>query len=121
MISSTNIRLSNEERSDNIKHIKVGGKINIYSAERLKKHLADLAKENTVHFIIDLDETVYVDSSGIGALITISSKYNEYQNRLRFINIPNNILKVIQLSGVVSLIPHCTSIDEAIIEINEKK
>ncbi|MBN1525435.1 MAG: STAS domain-containing protein [Spirochaetales bacterium] len=119
MISSTNIRLSTEHRTDGITHVKVGGKINIYSAERLKKHLLELASKKSSHFIVDLNETMYIDSSGIGALITLSSMYNNNQTRIRFVNIPGNIRKIIQLSGVVSLIPQCTSIDEAVIEIKQ--
>lgn len=45
------------------------GRLNMVSARRLKEVLGDLVAAGTVRIVVDLAETTFLDSSGLGALI----------------------------------------------------
>jgi anti-sigma B factor antagonist len=45
------------------------GRLNMASARRLKEVLDGLVSDGTTRIVVDLDETTFLDSSGLGALI----------------------------------------------------
>jgi anti-sigma B factor antagonist len=45
------------------------GRLNMVSARQLREALDDLVAQGTSRIVVDLGETTFVDSSGLGALI----------------------------------------------------
>lgn len=45
------------------------GRLNMVSARRLKEILSDLVGAGTTRIVVDMAETTFLDSSGLGALI----------------------------------------------------
>lgn len=46
------------------------GRLNMVSARRLKELLAELVAGGTTRIVVDMGETTFLDSSGLGALIS---------------------------------------------------
>jgi len=45
------------------------GRLNMVSARRLKEILSELVSDGTSRIVVDMAETTFLDSSGLGALI----------------------------------------------------
>ncbi|MCF7918737.1 MAG: STAS domain-containing protein [Candidatus Cloacimonetes bacterium] len=64
-------------------------------------------------FILDMQYVSFIDSAGIGALISVFRSINSRGKFLCLINLQNNLRKVFQISEIESLFPIFDSITEA--------
>ena len=58
-----------ETRDDGIGVVTPQGRLNMVAARRLKEVLGDLIGGGTNRIVVDMAETTFLDSSGLGALI----------------------------------------------------
>jgi anti-sigma B factor antagonist len=49
--------------------VRVTGELDLYTAPRLENELERLVRSEPAHVIVDLTETAFVDSSGLGVLL----------------------------------------------------
>lgn len=56
-------------RDDGIAVVTPRGRLNMVSARQLKETLSDLVAGGSARIVVDLGETTFLDSSGLGALI----------------------------------------------------
>ena len=56
-------------REDGVGVVTPQGRLNMVSARRLKEVLADLVGSGTTRIVVDMAQTTFLDSSGLGALI----------------------------------------------------
>lgn len=56
-------------RADGVGVVVPQGRLNMVSARRLKDVLSELVAGGTARIVVDLAETTFLDSSGLGALI----------------------------------------------------
>lgn len=56
-------------REDGVGVVTPQGRLNMVSARRLKEVLAELVSSGTHRIVVDMAETTFLDSSGLGALI----------------------------------------------------
>lgn len=63
------IEFAVQTRADGVGVVLPQGRLNMVSARRLKEVLHELVAAGTVRIVVDLAETTFVDSSGLGALI----------------------------------------------------
>jgi anti-sigma B factor antagonist len=64
-----------------------------------------------------MEDVEYIDSSGIGALIYISSTLKKMNLKLAITNIHGSVKKVIELTKLMSYFPIVATLDEAIKKI----
>jgi serine/threonine-protein kinase RsbW len=103
---------------NNIHHIKTIGNITLYNSSTICDLYHKLRTEGIESFIIDLGNTDYIDSSGIGALLHIHSSSEQRKINIRFINFTENVYKIIRLTHINNILPVSDNLDEAIEEIN---
>ncbi len=56
-------------REDGVGVVIPQGRLNMVSARRLKEVLAEMVSSGTHRIVVDMAETTFLDSSGLGALI----------------------------------------------------
>jgi anti-sigma B factor antagonist len=66
------------------------------------------------NFIINLNDVEYIDSSGIGALIYITSTIRKMNLRMAIANVRGSVKKVIELTKLTSFFPIVATLEEAI-------
>lgn len=80
-------------------------KINIVNADTVKDTLIEfINKNNTV--IFDLSSIAYVDSSGLGAILTAYHVAHNNNKKLILANIPNQVmdlLKIVKLNDIFTI------------------
>ncbi len=92
----------------------ISGEIDLYNAPEIKDIINKLIDEKKYNVVINLQEVSYIDSSGIGALISSLSNLKKYQGGLKIINVFASVRKVFELTKLTSFFEIFDSEDEAI-------
>jgi len=100
--------------SGDIVILDVNGEIDLYNAPEIKDTINKLIEEKKYNVVINLDKVSYIDSSGIGALISSLSNLKKYQGRLKICNVSGSVRKVFELTKLTSFFEIYDSEQEAI-------
>ena len=92
--------------------IDVNGEMDLYNSYKLKELVMKMIEKNIKIFIINLEQVDYIDSSGIGALIYISSTIKKMNLKLAISNIHGSVKKVIELTKLMGYFPIANSVEE---------
>ena len=92
----------------------ISGEIDLYNAPEIKDIINKLIEQKKYNVIINLKEVTYIDSSGIGALISSLSNLKKYQGGLKIINVFASVKKVFELTKLTSFFEIYDSEDEAL-------
>jgi len=92
----------------------ISGEIDLYNAPEIKDIVNKLIEQKKYNVIINLKEVTYIDSSGIGALISSLSNLKKYQGGLKIINVFASVKKVFELTKLTSFFEIYDSEEEAI-------
>jgi len=85
---------------DSIIEIKPIGEVDIYTSPELKNQIFSLIEERNNDIIIDCESLDYIDSTGLGVLMSIYKKMQENSLNLEIINLKPNIYKLFDITGL---------------------
>jgi len=108
----------NQREKDSISILDIQGEIDLYNAPEIKEIIQKLINEQKYNIIINLEKVSYIDSSGIGALISSLSNLKKYQGSLKIINVYASVKKVFELTKLTSFFEIYDSEDEALSKFN---
>lgn len=106
-------------QSGDIVILDVNGEIDLYNAPEIKDTINKLIEEKKYNVVINLDKVSYIDSSGIGALISSLSNLKKYQGGLKICNVSGSVRKVFELTKLTSFFEIYDSEQEAIAAFNK--
>jgi anti-sigma B factor antagonist len=98
--------------------IDVNGEMDLYNSYKLKELISRMLEKKVAHYIINLENVDYIDSSGIGALIYICSTIKKLSLKLAIANIHGSVKKVIELTRLMGYFPIVNNIEEALHRMN---
>lgn len=101
-------------KNESIYIVDVIGEMDLYNSYKLKELFMKMLEKKIEKFIINMEEVEYIDSSGIGALIYITSTIKKMNLHLAIIHIHGSVKKVIELTKLSGFFPIHTSLEEAI-------
>jgi anti-sigma B factor antagonist len=107
-------------RSSTIYIVDIIGEMDLYNSFKLKDVLKKMIQKNIRHYIINLDQVEYLDSSGIGALIYAHSELKKRKMLLRIVNIKGSVKKVIELTKLIGYFHIAQNVPEGIRQIKEQ-
>jgi anti-sigma B factor antagonist len=108
----------NQRETNDIVILDITGEIDLYNAPEIKDIINKLVEEQKYNVIINLEKVTYIDSSGIGALISSLSNLKKYQGGLKIINVFASVRKVFELTKLTSFFEIFDSEDEALASFN---
>lgn len=76
------------------------GEIDLVSQSRLKDVINDLVVAREVDIVIDLEETTFLDSTGLGALIGARRKTHAFRGSFALVCTQPNLLKVFRITSL---------------------
>ena len=85
---------------ENSWYITLSGEIDIYNAPDLKTSLLSLIDQNKGNIIIDCKELKYIDSTGLGVLISALRKVKDYDGEIAIKNLKPYIHKIFSITGL---------------------
>lgn len=109
-----NIRSKNE-----VVILDIAGEIDLYNAPEIKDVINKLIEEKKYNVVINLEQVSYIDSSGIGALISSLSNLKKYQGGLKIIKVYASVRKVFELTKLTSFFEIYETEEEAVNAFNQ--
>ncbi|MET0704161.1 MAG: STAS domain-containing protein [Mycobacterium sp.] len=97
----------------NITVIKPVGRLNMAGASTLRKQLQGIVDGGSSRIVVDLSTTEFIDSSGLGALISGLNIARQVGGDLRIAATPQQVSTVLELTNLNRVLPTYDSPDTA--------
>lgn len=94
--------------------VAVEGQLIVGNRQELKNLVQDSLEEGDRKFLIDFAGTAYIDSSGLGALVSISKKIREHGGELRLAELNEDLRSLFELTKLDTLFAIAESRTEAL-------
>lgn len=94
---SLNIKIS-FNKDKNIWVVIPEGEIDIYTSPKLKEKLSEALEDKKTDILMDCEKLDYVDSTGLGALISILKTIRNNDNNIYMENVKPNIRKLFNIT-----------------------
>ncbi|WP_378952815.1 STAS domain-containing protein [Pelosinus sp. sgz500959] len=78
--------------------VKLSGEMYLEDAEELRQELVNYALQGNNHLVIDMSELIYIDSSGIAALIAVNKSVLHSGGNVILINLCDNIKELFEIT-----------------------
>src|ERR1051326_2066207 len=92
----------------------VEGQLIVGNRPELKQKVLDALEEGSRKFVIDFSKTGYIDSSGLGVLVSLSKKIREQGGELRLPGPNAHLPKLFALTKRSTLFPTPRTAEEAL-------
>ncbi len=89
------------------------GRLNMVSAKELRATITDLVDSGTNRVIVDLAETTFLDSSGLGALVAGLKSARQAGGDLRIARATQQVLTVLSLTNMDKVLRPRETVDGA--------
>jgi len=83
--------------------VEVTGQLIVGNRQELKDDVLRLLKSGARKFLIDFKDTAYIDSSGLGVLVSLSKKIREKGGELRLSNLNEDLRTLFELTKLDTL------------------
>lgn len=93
--------------------ISLKGEVDVYTSPSFKERLVKTIDEGCSRIVVDLEGVDFIDSSGLGVLVSGLRRVKENGGSIRLICTREPILKVFRITGLDRVFPIFGSIDEA--------
>ena len=101
-------------RNDGVAILKVEGQLIVGNRQELKGLVQEGLDRGERKFVIDCTQTGYIDSSGLGALVTLSRKVREQGGELRIAGLNEDLRSLFELTKLDTLFHISPTADEAL-------
>jgi anti-sigma B factor antagonist len=100
--------------ADDVSFVALSGSISFTSRKTLGNLVStDLAKGRR-HFIFDLNEVTFIDSSGLGVLVTCLTTIRKSGGHLTFIQVPDQVRNLLEITKLTDFFDLHLSMEEAL-------
>lgn len=93
--------------------ISLTGEVDVYTSPKLRQELVDLVDGGCVDIVIDLDGLGFIDSSGLGVLVSSLRRVKEHGGTLRLVCTKESILKIFRITGLDKVFAIFSETEEA--------
>ncbi|MEK7790898.1 MAG: STAS domain-containing protein [Deltaproteobacteria bacterium] len=103
-----------EKKLGNVILLKLSGRIDAFTSERLEEEIASIINAGKLHFIINFGSVNYISSAGLRVFLGTHKRLNENKGEMKFTEVSDEILKVFQLVGFDKIFEIYSSEKEAL-------
>jgi anti-sigma B factor antagonist len=93
--------------------IALTGEVDVYTSPRLREELSGAVEAGCLHIIVAMDGVDFIDSSGLGVLVSALRRVKEQGGTLRLVCTKEAILKILRITGLDKVFPLFTTVEEA--------
>lgn len=101
-------------KQDDVVVVDVDGQLIVGNRQELKQKVLDELEGGERKFLIDFANTGYIDSSGLGVLVSLSKKIREQGGELRLSNLNEDLRTLFELTKLDTLFQIADSRGEAL-------
>lgn len=103
----------NSERSGDVCTVVLDGEVDVYTAPKLKDELVTSIEAGCSNVVINLEGVGFIDSSGLGVLVSALRRARERGGAVRIVCTRENILKIFRITGLDKVFPIFSTPEEA--------
>lgn len=97
--------------------VEVDGQLIVGNRQDLKDKVLARLEEGARNFVIDFARTGYIDSSGLGVLVSISKKIREAGGELRLASLSEDLQTLFELTKLDTLFQIRDNLEEALADL----
>ncbi len=101
-------------REGDVTVLDVDGQLIVGNRQELKKAVLDELEKGERKFLVDFTNTGYIDSSGLGVLVSLSKKIREQDGELRLASLNEDLRTLFELTKLDTLFRIADSREEAL-------
>ena len=101
-------------RNDDVTLVDVEGQLIVGNRQELKQKVLEHLENGDRKFVIDFSNTGYIDSSGLGVLVSLSKKIREQGGELRLSSLNEDLRTLFELTKLDTLFRIADTRDEAL-------
>ena len=102
------------EKEEDLFIVTIQGEMDHHAVAEIRKEVDErVEKSGCRNLILSLDEMALMDSAGIGFLVGRYKKRSAEHGAMALVGGNNSIWRILEMSGVHSLMPHYSTIKEA--------
>lgn len=90
-------------KNDDVTLIEVEGQLIVGNRQELKQQVLEQLEAGDQKFVIDFANTGYIDSSGLGVLVSLSKKIREQGGELRLSSLNEDLRTLFELTKLDTL------------------
>ena len=102
------------EKTGDITIVDVDGQLIVGNRQELKQTVLDELEKGDRKFLIDFSKTGYIDSSGLGVLVSLSKKIREHGGDLRLAALNEDLRTLFELTKLDTLFRIADSREDAL-------
>jgi anti-sigma B factor antagonist len=102
------------KKQDGVVVMEIEGQLIVGNRQELKQKMLDELEKGGKKFLIDFDKTGYIDSSGLGVLVSLSKKIREQGGELRLANLNDDLKTLFELTKLDTLFQIAESRERAL-------
>lgn len=96
----------------------IAGEVDLGTAPELREKLFELVAEGHRHIVVDLTDTEFMDSTGLGALVAGLKRLRVHHGDMRLVCTTARIRKVFEITHVDRVIPMFDNVDAACTDLD---
>ncbi len=101
-------------KNDDVTLIEVEGQLIVGNRQDLKNQVMEQLEGGDLKFVIDFANTGYIDSSGLGVLVSLSKKIREQGGELRLSSLNDDLRTLFELTKLDTLFKITNDKEEAL-------
>ena len=94
--------------------VEVDGQLIVGNRQELKQRVLDALEGGGRRFVVDFTKTGYIDSSGLGVLVSLSKKIREQGGELRLAGLNEDLQTLFELTKLDTLFAIARTPEEAL-------
>jgi anti-sigma B factor antagonist len=91
------------EKVNDVLVVDVEGQLIVGNRQELKQKVLEELENGERKFVVDFEKTGYIDSSGLGVLVSLSKKVREQGGELRLANLNEDLKTLFELTKLDTL------------------
>lgn len=101
-------------RTDDALVVVVDGQLVVANRQEFKQLILDQVEQGVHLVVVDFSASAYIDSSGLGALVSLGKRLRESGGDLRLTGLNDDLRTLFELTRLDSLFPLFASRDDAL-------
>jgi anti-sigma B factor antagonist len=94
--------------------VAVAGEIDVYTSPLLQERLVEVLRDGSSSIVLDLSAVTFLDSTGLGVLITGLKRCRSADGDLVLVTAQPNVLKVLEITGLNDVFQVHDSVEDAL-------
>jgi anti-sigma B factor antagonist len=99
---------------DGVAVVAVHGEVDVSTAPRLRQQLIETASSGQDTVVVDLDAVEFLDSTGLGVLVSGLKRFRTQGGDLLLVCNPPRVLRVFEITGLTKVFSMHHTVDEAV-------